>query len=75
MNEIKHAIVNQWPSETMIDLVAHNGEAQEPTYKIGLTLYRINPVGNYALYWNGKKWQESATVTNAAVRLNGSLQK
>jgi len=36
----------------------------EKIYSIGDTLYRVNPVGRYALYWNGKAWRESATVTN-----------
>lgn len=67
--------MNNWPTENHINRVAHNGEVQEPTYKIGLTLYRINPVNNYALYWNGRKWSESQSMTNAAVRLNGRLQK
>ena len=63
-----------WPTETHINNVAHNGEVDEPTYRIGDTLYRINPVGNYSLYWSGKKWQESQRMTNAAVRLNGKLE-
>lgn len=66
---------NNWPTDDHINNVAHNGEPDAPTYKIGLTLYRINPVNNYALYWNGRKWIENQRVTNAAVRLNGTLQK
>lgn len=67
--------MDNWPSETMIDLVAHNGEVQEPTYLIDETLWRINPVGNYALYWHKGIWRMSGYMTNAAVRLNGTLQK
>lgn len=64
-----------WPTETAIDNTGMNGEVQEPTYKVGITLCRINPVGTYALYWDGKRWRESAMLTNTAVRLNGVIQK
>ena len=53
-----------WPTETMIDLVAHNGEPDAPIYELGGQLYRVNPAGGYSLYWNGKKWGESQAVTN-----------
>jgi len=57
---------NNWPTETMIDLVAHNGEVDEPTHEISGVLYRVNPVGGYALYFAGRVrgWRESACVTN-----------
>ena len=67
--------VNNWPNDEHISNVAHNGEVDAPTYKIGLNLYRINPVNNYALVWTGRKWMENQMVTNAAVRLNGNLVK
>ena len=56
--------MDNWPDETAIDATAHNGECSEPIYEVGETLYRKNPVGNYSLYWSGKKWLESAKVTN-----------
>lgn len=67
--------MNNWPTETAIDNTGMNGEVDAPTYRIGDTLYRINPAGSYSLYWSGKKWQESQHMTNAAVRLNGVLEK
>ena len=69
------AMNNNWPTETAIDNTGMNGEVDTPTYRIGDTLYRINPAGSYALYWSGKKWQESQRMTNAAVRLNGVLER
>lgn len=56
--------MSNWPSDDHISRVAHNGECQEPIYEVGETMYRKNPVGAYALYWSGKKWLESARVTN-----------
>lgn len=67
--------VNNWPTETAIDNTGMNGEVDTPTYRIGDTLYRINPVGSYALYWSGKKWQESQNVTNRTVMTAGVLEK
>lgn len=63
--------MNDWPDETMINLVAHNGECDEPVYEMLNHLYRINPVNNYALVFTGKKWTESQRITNEMVRLNG----
>ena len=67
--------MNNWPTDDHITNVAHNGEVQEPTYEMLGNLYRINPAGNYALYWSGKKWKESAMVTNGAIRLYGTIQR
>ena len=64
-----------WPTDDHINNVAHNGEVQEPTYLIDETLWRINPVGNYAFYWHKGSWRMSGYMTNAAVRLNGKIQK
>ena len=66
--------MNNWPDETRIDATGLNGEADAPTYKIDETLWRINPVGDYAFYWHKGIWRVSGYMTNAAVRLNGSLQ-
>ncbi len=33
-------------------------------YLMGQTLYRVNPQGEYALYYNNRAWRESAKVTN-----------
>lgn len=67
--------MNNWPeTETAIDLTGINGECAEPTYRIGNLLFRLNPVGRYALYWNGKSWRESAGVTNDRVLELGVLQ-
>lgn len=58
--------MNNWPEEKAIDNTGLNGEVPEYlTFEIGETLYRKNPTGDYALYWTGKAWRESATVTNA----------
>lgn len=76
MNEFKLAIVKHWPNESAIDLTGQNGEVDAPVYEMLGHLYRINPVNNYALYWSKKrKWEENGRYTNAAVRLNGTLQK
>ena len=56
--------MSNWPTDDHITNVALNGEVEEPIYSIGDTLYRVNPVGRYALYWSSKAWRESATVTN-----------
>ena len=56
--------MTNWPTEQHINNVAHNGEPDAPVYELGGQLYRVNPVGVYALYWNGKKWQESASIKN-----------
>lgn len=54
---------NPWPeTETAIDLTGINGEVPTIHYK-GLEC-RVNPAGRYALYWNGKCWRESASITN-----------
>lgn len=74
-NYLSRAGALHWPEETHIDNVAHNGEVDAPVYRIGCTLYRINPAGTYALVWNGKKWMENQHLTNAAVRLNGEIVK
>ena len=75
-NYLSNAGVLIWPEhDDVITGVAHNGEVSEPVYRIGCTLYRINPVGTYALVWNGKKWMENQRLTNAAVRLNGDIVK
>jgi len=63
-NYLSNAGRLDWPTETAIDNAGLNGEAGAPTYSIGDTFYRINPNGRYALYYNGKSWRESATVTN-----------
>lgn len=64
-----------WPTEEAINSTGLNGEVDAPTYKVGITLCRINPVGTYALYWDGKRWRESAMLTNTAVRINGVIQQ
>jgi hypothetical protein len=57
---------DNWPTETAIDNTGLNGEVDAPTYSIGSVLYRVNPVGEYALYFGGRGrgWRESACVTN-----------
>ena len=49
----------------MSDWIELTENEPEKLYSIGETFYRINPNGRYALYWNGKSWRESATVTNS----------
>ena len=66
--------MNNWPDDTHIINVAMNGECDQPVYEIGETLYRVNPVGGYALYWNGRKWGESAAVTNDMILTGQSSQ-
>ena len=48
----------------MSDWIELTENEPEKLYSIGETFYRINPNGRYALYYNGKSWRESATVTN-----------
>jgi len=57
---------DNWPTDDHITNVALNGEVDEPTHEIGSVLYRVNPVGEYALYFGGRGrgWRESACVTN-----------
>ena len=65
-NYLSNAGRLDWPTETAIDNTGLNGEVDAPTYRIGETLYRKNPVGAYALYFagSGRGWRESACVTN-----------
>jgi len=65
------AMSDNWPTEQHIDNVAHNGEPDAPVYELGDQLYRVNPVGVYALYWTGKKWQESASIKNDWLIIKG----
>lgn len=63
--------MNNWPDETRIDLIAHNGPTGEhyDTYTVGETVYRVNPHGFYALYLHPTgEWRESAHVTNTMLR-------
>ena len=63
----------EWPTETHINNVAHNGEQDAPVYKYNGLLFRINPVGGYALYFHKGTWRESQRVTNNMVRTNGVM--
>ena len=64
---------NNWPTDDHITSVALNGEVDAPIYEISGVLYRKNPVGRYSLYWSGKAWRESATVTNDRLT-NGEIK-
>lgn len=61
---------NPWPeTETAIDLTGINGEVPTIPYK-GLEC-RVNPRGNYALYWHKGSWRESASITNDDILAEG----
>jgi len=62
-----------WPTETRIDLIAHNGEIDAPVYKYKSMLWRINPSGRYAMYLHKGTWRESQRMTNNMVRINGVM--
>lgn len=63
-----------WPDETAIDLTGINGECDAPIYKYNGLLWRMNPVGRYALYFHKGTWRESQQDTNEKVLAGGILQ-
>ena len=60
-----------WPEdESRIDIIGTNGNSG-CHYMVGMTKYKINPNGFYALYCKDEKndvWRESAHVTNTMLR-------
>ena len=72
-NYLRNAGRLEWPDETAIDRTGINGECTEPVYMLNGVQYRINPKGNYSLYWHKGTWRESQSITNNMVRINGVL--
>ncbi len=62
--DIESALFNRWfNGEQDTRQGFEYGLQLNQIYLMGQTLYRVNPQGEYALYYN-RAWRESAKVTN-----------
>lgn len=70
-NYLRNAGRLDWPeNENRIDVIGQNGNDGQH-YMVGMTLYKINPNGFYALYCKDEQkdiWRESAHVTNTMLK-------
>lgn len=65
--------MSSWPTDDHISNVGHNGEQDAPIYEYNSMLWRMNPVGRYALYFHKGTWRESQQDTNEKVLADGVL--
>jgi len=64
-NDMELALFERWYTGNQHPQQAYRyGLHLNQIYLMGQTLYRVNPQGEYALYYNNRAWRESAKVTN-----------
>jgi len=64
-NDIQSALFDRWFTGEQDAWQGFNyGLHLNQIYLTGQTLCRVNPQGEYALYYNNRAWRESAKVTN-----------
>lgn len=64
-NDIESALFDRWfNGEQDTRQGFEYGLHLNQIYLMGQTLYRVNPQGEYALYYNNRAWRESASVKN-----------